>query len=348
MKKLLSLVLIALIAFSLLPASAQGVVRVFNWEDYIDPEVISLFEEETGIKVDYMRFTLNEDMMVQVRNSPGYFDLVFPSDYAIERMISEELLQPIDFEKVPNSAQTLDWLQNPDYDPEHKYSIPYMWGTVGILYDANRVKEPIDSWGVLFEDTYKGEVFMLDSPRDALGVALKYLGYSVNSKTPAEIKAAADLLIKQKQDGIVKAYQVDETKDKMVASEGILAVMWSGDAQYAIDESPEGIDLTYVVPKEGSNVWVDGMVIPASAPNPENALAFIDFLSRPEIAKMNCEYIRYSSPNKGAIELMGEEYTSNTNLNPSQETIDNCEFFHDNADVKVLYDTFWGMVKNAK
>jgi spermidine/putrescine transport system substrate-binding protein len=346
MKKLASLLIAALLAITLVSAAgAEGVVRVFNWEDYIDEEMIALFEEETGIKVDYMRFTLNEDMMVQVRNSPGYFDVVFPSDYAIERMIAEDLLQPIDYSLVPNAVNVLEWLQNPDYDPGQQHSVPYMWGTVGILYDTTRVKGSIDSWGVLFEDTYKGEVFMLDSPRDALGVALKYLGYSVNSKNPLEIQAAANLLIKQKQDGIVKAYQVDETKDKMVAGEGILALMWSGDAQYAISLNP---DLAYVVPKEGSNVWVDGMVIPRGAKNVENAHAFINFLSRPDVAQANCEYIEYSSPNAKAIELMGEDYTGNPNLNPSQETIDNCEFFHDNADVKVLYDTFWGQVKNAK
>ncbi len=347
MKKLASLLLSALLAFSALPVLAQGggVVNVFNWEDYINEDVIAMFEEETGIKVNYMRFTLNEDMMVQVRTSPGAFDVVFPSDYAIERMIAEDLLQPIDFSKVPNTQNTLDWLRNPDYDPENRFSVPYMWGTVGILYDTTRVKGPVDSWDVLFDEQYKGEVFMMDSPRDTLGAALKYLGYSVNSKNPTEIQAAANLLIEQKQKGIVKAYQVDETKDKMVAGEGILALVWSGDAQYAINLNP---NLAYAVPKEGSNVWVDGMVIPAQAKNPENALAFIDFLCRPEIAQLNCEYIEYSSPNVAAIALMGEEYTSNENLNPSQETIDSCEFFHDNNDVKVLYDTFWGMVKNAK
>ena len=178
-----------------------------------------------------------------------------------------------------------------------------------------------------------------------LDAALKYLGYSVNSKNPAEIQAAANLLIEQKQKGIVKAYQVDETKDKMVAGEAALAVVWSGDAQYAINLNE---DLAYVVPKEGSNVWVDSMVIPRSAPNPENAHIFINFMSRPDIAQMNAEYIEYSSPNAGAIELMGEDYTGNPTLNPSRETIGNCEFFHDNNDVKVLYDTYWGMVKNAK
>jgi spermidine/putrescine transport system substrate-binding protein len=345
MKKLLILSLTVLLAFSLTGVFAEGVVNVFNWEDYINDEVIQMFEEETGIKVNYMRFTLNEDMMVQVRTSPGAFDVVFPSDYAIERMIAEGLLQPIDFTQVPHAENTLEWLQNPDYDPENLYSVPYMWGTVGILYDTTRVEEPIDSWSVLFDEKYKGEVFMMDSPRDALGVALKHLGYSMNSKNPLEIQAAANLLIEQKQKGIVKAYQVDETKDKMVAGEAAMALVWSGDAQYAINLNP---DLAYVVPKEGSNVWVDGMVIPASAANTENAHIFIDFLSRPEIARLNTEYIEYSSPNAGAIELMGEDYTENPNLNPSPEILDISEFFHDNNDVKILYDTYWGMVKNAK
>lgn len=345
MRKLLFLALAALLALFLSGASAEGVVNVFNWEDYINDEVISMFEEETGIKVNYMNFTLNEDMLVQVRTSPGAFDVVFPSDYAIERMIAEGLLQPIDFSKVPNSVQIMDWLLNPDYDPDNTYSIPYMWGTVGILYDTTRVSGPIDSWGVLFDEAYKGEVFMMDSPRDTLGVALKHLGYSVNSKNPTEIQAAANLLIEQKQKGIVKAYQVDETKDKMVAGEGILALAWSGDAQYAINLNP---NLAYAVPREGSNVWVDGMIIPAGAKNVENAHAFIDFLSRPDIAQLNTEYIEYSSPNKGAIELMGEDYTGNPTLNPTQETLAASEFFHDNQDVKVLYDTFWGLVKNAR
>lgn len=345
MKKVFAIMLAALLALSLGTGLAEGVVNVFNWEDYINEDVIKMFEEETGIKVNYMRFTLNEDMMVQVRTSPGSFDVVFPSDYAIERMIAEDLVQPIDFDKVPNAAQILDWLQTPDYDPDHKYSVPYMWGTVGILYNTTKVEEPITSWGQLFDEKYKDQVFMMDSPRDTLGIALKYLGYSVNSKNPAEIQEAANLLIEQKQKGIVKAYQVDETKDKMVAGEAALALVWSGDAQYAINLNP---DLAYVVPEEGSNVWVDGMVITKTAANPDNAHAFIDFLSRPEIAAMNVEYIEYSTPNQGAIELLGEDYIDNPNLNPGMDVIENCEFFHDNHDVKVLYDTYWGMVKNAK
>ena len=186
---------------------------------------------------------------------------------------------------------------------------------------------------------------MLDSIRDTMGLALKYLGYSMNTRDPAALQAATDLLIKQKQDGIVKAYQVDETKDKMIAGEAILGVVWSGDAQYAINLNE---NLAYAVPKEGSNVWVDAMVIPKTARNKENAEKFIDFMSRPDIAQMNCEYIEYSSPNTAAIELMGEEYTNNPNLNPPQEVIDTCEFFNDINDFLPIYNTLWAQVKNAK
>jgi spermidine/putrescine transport system substrate-binding protein len=346
MKKLLALTLAILLCLGLLPVvQAEGVVNVFNWEDYINPDALTLFEEETGIKVNYMRFTTNEDMLVQVRTNPSAFDVIFPSDYAIERFVQEKLLMPLDHALLPNASNIVDWLKNPSYDPANTYSVPYMWGTVGILYDTTRVQGPVDSWKVLFEDTYKGEVFMLDSFRDSMGLALKYLGYSMNTRNPAELQAATQLLIKQKQDGIVKAYQVDETKDKMVAGEGIMGVVWSGDAQYAINLNE---DLAYVVPKEGSNVWVDGMVIPKAAKNPENAHKLIDFLSRPDVAQINTEYIEYSSPNQGAIDLMGEDYLSNPILNPSQKTIDSCEFFHDIQDYITIYNTLWAQVKNAK
>jgi spermidine/putrescine transport system substrate-binding protein len=346
MKKLLALILAIMLCLCLLPvAQAEGVVNVFNWEDYINPDALTLFETETGIKVNYMRFTTNEDMLVQVRTNPSAFDVIFPSDYAIERFVQEELLMPLDHSLLPNTINIVDWLKNPSYDPANTYSVPYMWGTVGILYDTTRVQGPVDSWKVLFEDTYKGEVFMLDSFRDSMGLALKYLGYSMNTRNPAELQAATQLLIKQKQDGIVKAYQVDETKDKMVAGEGIMGVVWSGDAQYAINLNE---DLAYIVPKEGSNVWVDGMVIPKAAKNPENAHKLINFLSRPDVAQMNTEYIEYSSPNQGAIDLMGEDYLSNPILNPSRETIDSCEFFHDIQDYITIYNTLWAQVKNAK
>lgn len=346
MRRFFSIVLSLLLVLSVLPVLAEEVVNVYNWEDYINQKAIEMFQEETGIKVNYMNFTTNEDMMVQVRATPAAFDVVFPSDYCVERLIAENLLEELNFDNVPLAKEnTLDWLQTPSYDKEGKYSVPFMWGTVGILYNTKMVDEPVDSWGLLWDQKYNNNVFMLDSIRDTLGLALKYCGFSMNTRDPIEIETAKQKLIEQKTSGMVKAYQVDETKDKMVANEAALAVVWSGDAQYAIDLNP---DLAYSVPKEGSNVWVDAMVVPKGARNKENAEKFINFMCRPDIAKLNCEQIRYSSPNKAAIELMGSEYSDNKVMNPDQADIDNCEFFNDIQDFIQFYSEVWLEIKNAK
>ena len=345
MKKLLC-ILVTLVLMLPVCASAQEVVNVFNWEDYIDESVLAQFEQETGIHVNYMRFTTNEDMIVQVEANPGAFDVCFPSDYIVERMLGKDMLAVIDYDKVPNAQYILENLRSPDYDPNNVHSLPYMWGTVGILYNTTMVEEPVNSWGILWDSKYKSNVFMLDSFRDSMGVTLKYLGHSMNTRDIIALESCKDKLIEQKKNGIVKAYQVDETKDKMVAGEAALAVMWSGDAQYAIDLNP---DLAYSIPKEGSNIWIDAMVIPRNAQNMDNALKFIDFLCRPDIAQKNCEAIWYSSPNSGAIELMGEDYTENPVMNPTDEEVARCEFFHDIDETFMpVYTALWQEVKNAK
>lgn len=344
MKKLFA-VLLSLAMLLPLCAQAQEVVNVYNWEDYIDESVLDQFEQETGIHVNYMRFTMNEDMMVSVRANPGAYDVVFPSEYCIERLIAEDLLAEINYDNVPNMSYTLPNLLNPSYDPNNAHSVPYMWGTVGILYNTKMVDGPVDSWDILWDEKYQGNVFMLDSIRDSMGIALKSLGYSMNTRNPVELEAAKTKLVEQKQRGIVKAYQVDETKDKMVQNEAALALVYSGDAQYAIDLNP---DLAYAIPKEGSNVWVDGMVIPKTAKNKENAEKFINFLCRPDIAQKNCDIIRYSSPNSGAIELMGDEYINNATMNPPEEALVNCEYFNDIQDFITIYSALWEEIKNAK
>ena len=345
MKKLLC-ILVTLVLMLPVCASAQEVVNVFNWEDYIDESVLIQFEQETGIHVNYMRFTTNEDMIVQVEANPGAFDVCFPSDYIVERMLGKDMLAEIDYDKVPNAQYILANLRSPDYDPNNVHSLPYMWGTVGILYNTTMVEEPVDSWGILWDSKYKSNVFMLDSFRDSMGVTLKYLGHSMNTRDIIALESCKDKLIEQKKNGIVKAYQVDETKDKMVAGEAALAVMWSGDAQYAIDLNP---DLAYSIPSEGSNIWIDAMVIPKNAQNMDNALKFVDFLCRPDIAQKNCEAIWYSSPNSGAIELMGEDYTENPVMNPTDEEVARCEFFHDIDETFMpVYTALWQEVKNAK
>jgi len=345
MKKVVSLILLVML---LVPSFAmgEGSLTVFNWEDYIDESVIEQFEQETGINVNYVRFTTNEDMMVQVEANPGHFDLCFPSEYIVERMLNKDMLAEINYDNIPNAKYILENLRNPSYDANNAHSVPYMWGTVGILYNTNMVAEPVESWSILWDEKYQNNVFMLDSYRDSLGVTLKYLGYSMNTLDILALEMAKEKLIEQKRLGIVKAYQVDEVKDKMVAGEAALAVMWSGDAQYAIDLNE---DLAYAIPNEGSNVWVDCMVIPKNAKNKENAEKFIDFLCRPDIAQKNCEYIWYSSPNSGAIELMGEDYTSNTTMNPAPEKLAICEYFNDINDMyRPIYEALWLEVKSAK
>ena len=328
-----------------LAAGQNGSVTVYNWEDYIAQEAINLFEAETGITVNMTNFTTNEDMMVQVRNSPSAFDVVFPSDYCIERLLAEGLLEEIDMANIPNMQYIDPNFHKPSYDPEGKYSVPYMWGTVGILYNTKMVDEPVTSWSVLFDSKYAGQIFMMDSIRDTMGVTLKYLGYSVNTRNPIEINAAKDCLVQQKTGGVVKAYTFDDTKEKMPLGEAALALIYSGDAQYAIELNP---DLAYVVPEEGSNIWMDAMVIPKGAKNKANAEAFINFMCRPDIAQINCNEIWYSTPNVEAVQLMGEEYVNNLTMNPTQEIIDRCEFFSDIEYIIVVYNAMWNEVKSAK
>ena len=346
MKKLICALLIAAL---LLPvcALADDVVYVFNWEDYIDESVLDMFKEETGIEVKYSRFTDNEEMIIQVESDPSFFDVVFPSEYMVERMIAKNLLAEINFDNVPNFTHIRDSLKNPSYDPENTYSIPYMWGTLGILYNTKMVDEAdMHTWGVLFDDKYAGQILMMDSLRDTMGLALRYLGYSMNSNDFLELDEATNLLIDQKQRGLVKAYGLDEFKDKMVANEAAMAVVYSGDAQYAIELNP---DLAYVVPSEGSNIWVDCAVIPALAKHKENAEKFIDFLCRPDIAVLNAEAIGYCTPNAAALELLDEDYLGSDVTNPSEEITARCEVYNDLEKEDLdLWTSYYGDVKGAK
>jgi spermidine/putrescine-binding protein len=344
MKKLICILLLLAMMLPVC-ASAQEVVNVFNWEDYIDESVLEQFEQETGIHVNYMRFTTNEDMMVQVEANPGAFDVVFPSDYMVERMLKKDLLHEINYDNIPNAKYILENLRNPSYDPNGAHSIPYMWGTVGILYNTTMVDDPVDTWGILWNKKYAGNVFMMDSIRDSMGVTLKYLGYSANSTNIPELFAARDKLIEQKQMGVVKAYQVDETKDKMVAGEAALAVIYSGDALYAMEKAD---NLAYVVPEEGSNIWVDGMCIPKGSKNKEAAEYFINFMCDPEIARMNMEYIYYSSPIKQVVEGLSEEEAANGALNPPEEVVARCEYYNDISDAMDLYENIWMEIRMAQ
>ncbi len=320
-------------------------LTVFNWFDYIDPAVIELFEGETGIAVKYVNFTTNEEMYTKLEAGAGTYDVIFPSDYMIERMIKHDMLEELDLAAMPNFANVLERLKNPSYDPESKHSVPYMWGTLGYLYNSEMVDEELTSWGALFDEKYAGNVIMMNSMRDTVGAALKHLGYSLNTRDEAELTAAKDLLIQQKQNKIECGYLLDETKDKMVGGEAAIGVVYSGDAQYAIEKNE---NLVYVIPEEGSNIWVDGMCIPKGSKNVEAAQQFIDFMCRDDVAAMNFEYIYYCSPIQSVVDGLGEEDAALNTINPSDEETARCEFFNDVEDCMDLYENVWMEIRLAR
>ena len=324
---------------------AEQTITVFNWYDYIDPAVIDLFEKETGIKVQYVNFTTNEEMYTKVEAGAGTYDVLFPSEYMIERLIASDLLAELDVSAMPNFKNVMDSLKNPSYDPGNKYSVPYMWGTVGILYNPEMVGGEITSWDALFDEKNAGNVIMMNSMRDTIGIALKELGYSLNTRDEAELNAAKELLVAQKQAKIEAGYLLDETKDKMVGNEAAIGVVYSGDAQYAIEKNEK---LKYVVPEEGSNIWVDGMVIPKSSKNVEAAQKFIDFMCREDVAQMNFDYIYYCSPIQSVVDGLSEEEAAMDTINPSAEVVARCEYFNDVADVMSLYESVWMEVRLAR
>ena len=325
--------------------SQNGQVIVYNWGEYIDPEIIDLFEEETGIDVIYEEFETNEIMYPKIQSGAIAYDVVCPSDYMIQRMIENDLLAEINYDHIPNLKYIGDnyMKMSRQFDPENKYSVPYLWGTVGILYNKKMVDEPVDSWGILWDKKYEDSILMQDSVRDAFAVALKYLGYSLNSTDLDELEAAKNLLIEQKP--LVQAYVIDQVRDKMIGGEAALGVIYSGEALYCQQENP---DLDYVIPKEGTNIWIDSWVIPKNAKNVENAEAFINFLCRPDIAKMNFDYITYSIPNTAGRDLIEDESLRNSPIAfPDDSKLENCETFRFLGDDNdALYNRLWREIKS--
>lgn len=330
----------------------KGEVYVYNWGEYIDEEVIQMFEQETGIKVVYGLFETNEEMYPVIEAGGVTYDVICPSDYMIQKMIENDMLAELNFDNIPNYSEI-----DPEYversksfDPENKYSVPYTWGTVGILYNTSMVapEDVPTKWSDLWDEKFSGEILMQDSVRDAFMVALKSLGYSMNTENEAELQEAKELLIRQKP--LVQAYVIDQVRDKMIGGEAAVGVIYSGEMLYIQEEVENlGLDynLEYVLPEEGTNVWIDSWVIPANAKNKENAEAWINFLCRPDIAKMNFEYITYATPNKGAFDLLDEEMQNNKALFPDIDDLNNSEVFQYLGDeTDTIYNNLWKEVKS--
>ncbi len=311
-------------------------LNIYNWGDYINPDVITQFTKETGIKVNSDYFDSNEIMYAKISMTGASYDLLFPSDYMITKLINENMLQEINFNNIPNFKYIRKSLQTSTFDSNDKYHVPYMWGTLGILYNKTMVKTPVDSWDILWDTNYKNQIIMYESERDSMAAALKKLGYSLNTTNPKEIDEAKNLLIEQKP--LVQAYLGDPMKDKMIGNDAALALIYSGDALYCIQSNP---NLDYAIPKEGSNAWVDGIVIPKNAKNKAAAEKFINFLCRPDIAALNSQYIGYATAVEAALKDIDPSLSKNPIFWPSDDILKKQEYFIDVGKDMQLYSDAW-------
>ena len=307
-KRMLSLLLCGAMCTGLLSgcgnASSAEVLNVYNWGEYIDTDLIDQFEKETGIKVIYNTFDSNENLYSRIQTTS--YDVIIPSDYAISRFIDEDMLQPLNYDHIPNMKLIDEKYTHLDFDPEQKYSVPYTWGVVGIVYNTKYVDEAdIGSWDLLWNPKYTNRTAMFNNSRDALGIALMYLGYSLNTTDKDELCEAADLIIAGKP--VYQGIWMDQILEKLPSEEIVAAPYYNGDAVTMIDENP---DLAFYVPKEGTNLFVDAMCIPRNAKNVSGAEKFINFMCSTEAAMANWEYIGYSSPQTEVYNELDEEITS--------------------------------------
>lgn len=338
MKRLVLLALVGLFVVAV-PVGAQ-VLNIYNWADYIGDDIIREFEREHGIRVIYNVFSNNEELHARLRAGASGYDLIFPSDYMVEVLIGEGLLQPISHDALPNLANVDEQFLDLSFDPGNRYSVPYLWGSTGIGVNTRFVREPVESWDVLWNTRYRGRIAMLNDPREVFGVALKRLGYSGNSRDLGALQEARDLLSAQKP--LVLTYDSDNTKNLLVSGEVWLAHGYSGDVLMAADENP---DIIYVVPKEGGLLWMDNMAIPKTARNVQAALKFIDFILRPEISARLTEEIQYPNPNHAAHEYMDEEILGNPAIYPPQEVMERMEWLEDLGEMAPVVDRLWTEVK---
>lgn len=303
--------------------SGGNTLSVFNWGDYIDEELIEQFEEETGIKVILETFDSNEAMMTKIVQGGTTYDVAVPSEYMIEKMLEEDLLLPLDHGLLPNIVNIDKRFMDLPFDPENKYSIPYFWGTVGITYNPTLLPgKTFDSWEDLWDEDLENEIILIDGAREIIGVGLNVLGYSLNDTNEDHLQEAFHKLRDLTPN--VKAIVGDENKLLMQNNEASIAVLWSGDAA---DIMSENEDIDYVVPKEGSNLWFDNMVIPKTAKNIDGAHQFINFMLDAEVAAQNTDYVAYSTPNQAALAYLDEEVVNDERFYPSPELTEKLEVY---------------------
>ena len=323
-------------------SSGEKVLNLYIWSNYISPGTIRKFETRQGVHVNVDLYDTNEAMLAKVQTGNVSYDLLCPSNYPIESLRHQNLLRPLDHSALPHLVNIDPRFLDKPYDPGNRYSVPYFWGTCGIAFDKKRVG-PVDSWAALWDTRYKGRILMLDDPRETLGATLKWKGRSVNTTDPGALEQAKRLLLDQK--ALVKTYNASNFEDVLLSRDVWIAQGWNGQFAKVMDADP---DLDYVIPKEGASLFVDSLVIPASAPHPALAHAFIDFTLEADIAAEICRTMRYSTPNKAAVPLLPEEIRRNRAIFPPDEVLQRLELIQDIGETTVLYDRLWTEVKTSE
>jgi spermidine/putrescine-binding protein len=322
--------------------SQQKQLNIFIWSEYLPDEVIAKFEERTGIDVQYDTYDSNEALEAKLQSGVADYDLVVPSDYMVRRLIQQGLIQLLDHARLPNMKNLDPRFLNKPFDPENKHSLPYFWGTTGLGYNKQKITEPVDSWGVLFEGKYEGRILMLDDMRECFAVAHKYAGRSLNESDPAAIAAAAALLKKQKE--LVQTYNSGDFANILAAGDVDLAHGYNGQIAEVVAAAPD--KLAYVVPKEGGTFWMDNLCIPAKARNVDSAYLFLDFILEPEIGGEIVNGVSYASANAAAKAFIEPEILNDAAIYPPDDVIARCEFIDTVSDEALaLYDKYWTEIK---
>lgn len=342
------LLLAAALPSGVLAAEETESINVYNWGQYISDgsdgyiDVIEEFEKATGIHVNYTTFDSNETMYTKLKTGGSSYDVIIPSDYMIARLIAEDMLEPLDFSNIPNYQYIDESFKNTDYDPENVYSVPYTWGTVGLIYNTKYV-DNVTSWTALWDEAYKGKILMFDNCRDAFGIAELIKGYSLNTEDQAEFEDVAALL--QEQKPLLQQYVMDQIFERMEREEAWIAPYYAGDFLMMVQENP---DLAFCLPEEGFNLFIDAMCIPKGCTNKAGAEAFINFLCDPEISGRNLDYLGYSTPISAAKEYMDPETVSSPVAYPDAETLSRGSSFRAlSIDANQRMDALWLDVKST-
>ena len=324
--------------------SQQKMLHVYNYGSYIDPDLLTKFTKQTGYQVSYETYDSNESMMVKLKKGGSNYDLVFPSEPYVAKLAQENLLAPLDHQKIRGLENLDPMLLNHAFDPNNRYSLPYFWGTTGIMYNAKVFsKDEVDTWAKLWAPKMKDQVMLIDAPRESIGMGLQALGYSENDHDSAHIQAARQKLAALAPN--VKAVLNDEIRAYVTSGEANVAVAYSGVADYAHALNP---DIDYVIPKDGGSVWTDNISIPKNAQNKAGAYAFINFLLDPKNAAQNAEFVAYSSPNLAAKKYLSKEITSDKILYPQRSELAKVEHYENLTDKTVRdYSNNWLEAKMA-